>query len=121
MEILFYAAIIGLIPAIIAKNKGYNFFGWWIYGSLIFIIAIPHALLSKPNQQEIDRQNLLNGMKRYPYCAEIIRGEALICKHCNHDVSSVKQESMYKICPYCSQRNRKADYKCIKCGRELFG
>ena len=119
MEILFYALIIGLIPAFIAKNKGYNFFGWWIYGSLIFIIAFPHALLSKPNQQEIDKQNLAHGMKKCPHCAEIIRGEAQICKHCNCDVSNVKTKSIYKHCTQCNQKNRKEDYKCISCGREL--
>ena len=120
METFIIAAIIGLLPAYIAKNKGYSFFGWWIYGSLLFIVALPHVLLKKTDQQEIDRQNLESGMKKCPYCAEIIRGEAQICKHCNHDVSSVAASSIYKICSYCNQKNRKEDYKCIHCGKELI-
>ncbi len=36
---------LGLIPAFIAKNKGYNFFLWWLYGWGLFIVAIIHACL----------------------------------------------------------------------------
>lgn len=47
MELLIIAALIGLIPGYIAKNKGRSFGLWWLYGALIFIIALPHALLMK--------------------------------------------------------------------------
>lgn len=41
------AVFLGLIPAAIAANKGRSFLGWWIYGALVFIVALPHALLIK--------------------------------------------------------------------------
>ena len=47
MEILLIAVLIGLIPASIARNKGRSFGLWWLYGSLLFIIALPHALIMK--------------------------------------------------------------------------
>jgi hypothetical protein len=37
--------LIALAPALIAKSKGRSAFGWWIYGMLLFIVALPHALL----------------------------------------------------------------------------
>lgn len=37
----------GLIPAFIAKKKGRNFYLWWLYGWLLFVIATIHALLMK--------------------------------------------------------------------------
>lgn len=46
-KILFVMLLIGWIPAVIAKNKGRNFFAWWIYGGLLFIIALVHALVIK--------------------------------------------------------------------------
>lgn len=65
------AILIGLIPANIAKNKGYGFGLWWVYGALMFIFALPHALLIRPN-----------GSKKCRSCAEYIQGEARKCRYC---------------------------------------
>lgn len=35
----------GLLPAAIARWKGQNFFLWWLYGALLFFVALAHALL----------------------------------------------------------------------------
>lgn len=37
------AALLGLIPAYIAEQKGHSFGKWWIYGWLLFIVAIIHV------------------------------------------------------------------------------
>lgn len=42
---LIFAAGLGLIPAFIAKEKGYSFGLWWLYGWMLFIVAIIHVLL----------------------------------------------------------------------------
>ncbi len=52
---------IGLIPAIIASGKGKSFFLWWIYGMAIFIVALPHSLIIKPNQKVLTDKALSNG------------------------------------------------------------
>ena len=41
--ILLIAAGLGLIPANIAKKKGYSFSLWWFYGWMLFIVAIIHV------------------------------------------------------------------------------
>jgi len=120
MEVFIIALLIGLIPAFIAKNKGHNFVGWWLYGALIFIIALPHSIIVKPNNEELERQKLNSGMKKCPHCAEIIKGEAAVCRYCNNEVSSVTYHSIYKTCSKCNQKNRKDDFKCIKCGNDIF-
>ena len=40
---LVIGAVLGLIPANIAKNKGYSFGLWWFYGWMLFIVAIIHV------------------------------------------------------------------------------
>lgn len=40
---LVIAALLGLIPASIAKNKGHSFGLWWCYGWMLFIVAIIHV------------------------------------------------------------------------------
>lgn len=44
----FFAGLFALIPAAVARRKGYSFLGWWCYGFLIWIAALPHALLLRP-------------------------------------------------------------------------
>lgn len=45
-----FAAALGLIPAVIVKQKGYRFIPWWVYGSALFIVSLPHGLLMKAKQ-----------------------------------------------------------------------
>ena len=40
---LIVAAGLAFIPASIAKRKGYSFGLWWLYGWLLFIVAIIHV------------------------------------------------------------------------------
>jgi hypothetical protein len=48
---LIIAAGLGLIPASIAKDKGYSFGLWWFYGWMLFIVAIIHVNLI-PNKND---------------------------------------------------------------------
>lgn len=41
---LVIGALVALIPATIAKNKGYRAGLWWLYGLLLFWVALIHAL-----------------------------------------------------------------------------
>jgi len=71
MEVLVVAALLGLITGAIAQSKGRSFFMWWLYGTAIFIVALPHILLSKDQSG-----------KRCSQCREYIDTEAKICRYC---------------------------------------
>lgn len=88
MEFLIVAAVIGLIPAAIARGKGYSFGLWWFYGAALFIIALPHALLMKPNQTGVESRLSSEGMKKCPSCAEMVKSEAIKCRYCGATLAS---------------------------------
>ena len=75
-ELLIIAAVIGLLPAAIASRKGRSFFGWWIIGFLLFIIALPAAILAQDER-----------LRECPFCAEAIQPEAVVCPHCQRDLA----------------------------------
>ena len=58
MELLLLAICIGVIPGFIAQSKGRSFVAWWVYGSALFVVALPHSLLIKP---DVEKRSPLNG------------------------------------------------------------
>jgi len=95
------ATLLGLIPASIARNKGRDFVAWWAYGALLFIVALPHALILQPDQKVIEREQLKSGMKKCPHCAELIKSEAKVCRFCGRDVEGAETELTAKLeAPY---------------------
>jgi hypothetical protein len=72
--IITLAVILGLIPAEIARRKGHSFLGYWIFGVLLWIIALPAALILKPTYQ-------------CPHCMEAINPAASRCPHCHGAVT----------------------------------
>lgn len=87
MEFLLLAAIIGLIPAYIAYKKGRSFFLWWFFGLLLWIVAMPCALLMKSDPYGVAK---IEGLIQCEYCAEWVKKEALICKYCKTEIKREK-------------------------------
>ncbi|MDP9317090.1 MAG: hypothetical protein M3R24_40595 [Chloroflexota bacterium] len=82
--------ICGFICMVIAQNKGTGACGGFIVGALLGPLGIILALVVKPNTQAVEYKQLASGeMKKCPFCAELIRADANVCRYCSRDVGVV--------------------------------
>lgn len=109
LGVFFISLLLGLIPAYIADKKGRNFYLWWLFGALVFIIALPVVFFVEPDQEANERKMINIGMKKCPYCAELIKGEAKICRFCGSKLTSAGN-SDHSAAP-----GRAAIVKCTEC------
>jgi RNA polymerase subunit RPABC4/transcription elongation factor Spt4 len=110
MEVFLTAIIIGLIPAFIAKAKGHSFLAWWLFGALLWIVALPWAIFLKPEHAAL-------GERKCPACAEWIKVEAKVCKYCG--TQSGPMTSGFRQCGHCAEPMPADARFCKICGAPL--
>lgn len=86
MEWVLLAIAIGLIPAAAARSKGHSFLLWWFFGFALWIVAMPWSLMLKKDARKLERDQLAQGGRKCPSCAEIVKQEAVVCRYCNRDL-----------------------------------
>ena len=78
MYVIAVLLFLGLLPAFLARQKGHSFLVWWLYGAVLFIIALPHAMVVRSR----NTTEMLGG-KSCPYCEELVPQEDEICPFCH--------------------------------------
>ena len=70
----------GLVGSMISQKKGNSGFAGFLFGVLLGPIGLLIAYFSSDNEKEKRRRT--GDTQKCPNCAEYVKADALVCKHC---------------------------------------
>ncbi len=122
MEYFLLMLAFGIIVALIANSKGRNPIGWFIYGALLFLIAIVHVLVIPRSTKAEAARARASGRVPCPHCAEMVLPAAKVCPHCRRDVDTQEPTVAGDAsCPHCGATFRPPEKACPKCSGNVVG
>ena len=84
----------GVVSAVVATNKGRSGCGWFVLGFFLGPVGLILSFAVSKNQAVLEQRLVQRGEMQYcPYCAELIRAEAIKCRHCGENFGEDQSSS----------------------------
>lgn len=90
-EILFGWLLLAVIPAAIAAARRLPVGTWFLYGLILWPVALMHVFFA--TRDSVWLSGSAPAQRRCPYCANVIQAAAIVCKHCQRDLSKAGSKS----------------------------
>jgi hypothetical protein len=77
-----------VIAGVVASNKGRSGLGFFLLAFFLSpLVGVIAALVARPSARNVEQRVIEEGdLKRCPYCAELIKQAAVVCRFCGRDV-----------------------------------
>lgn len=83
--------LFGVVCAVVASGKGRSGVGWFFLGLLLGPIGLILSLVVSKNVERVESRAIAGGgMRKCPYCAELVKSEAVLCRYCGKDLPAEK-------------------------------
>ena len=73
-------------------------------------------MISKPDERKVEKSKIAKGnSKKCPFCAELVKVEAIVCKHCGKDLPEGEQKETVQAQNIPAKKGFYGKGRCPKC------
>ena len=119
VSLLVWSVVFAVVTTIVASAKGLSLSKWAVIGFILGPIGVIWSLVTPKDEATLAKRQIDAGeLKVCPFCAEHVKIEATICKHCGKDQPPIDPMLLEKwVCTHCKAICKGSQSSCWVCNK----